>query len=61
MDGGTDRSSRFGSDTPYTKDVDANVNVNVADTRKPKCEHGNNINECLICWREDHGSSFSEE
>jgi hypothetical protein len=41
-------------DTPYYrggKPVDVNVNVNVKDDRKPRCEHGNYAGECLLCER----------
>jgi hypothetical protein len=36
-------------DTPYSKRVVVDVDVNVKASEKPRCEHGNNKGECLLC------------
>jgi hypothetical protein len=56
--GGTDMR-----DTPYYREgkpVDVNVNVNVKDDRKPRCEHDNHVGECLLCWNKKSRSQAAQ-
>lgn len=48
-----DRGSGLYSDTPARAkvEVDVDVNVKATDKTKPKCEHENNIGECILCWK----------